>query len=267
MNEGSIVYLKTGNNASVNVAAEGKVVVKVNRPRKVSPPAEGAITPGQWAEMKAAVKEWGAVAELAGCPLDWRSVYPMVYAQAKSAGREGVTCWRDFPACDFERAMKFIRQKIGKLRKTNRFIENDPEAFRKAMLAKIHKKVKERAIPESRYREYLLAQYGVNSSGMLDIGQLQVFSEYIQNGGMCILSKPKEKTVFELREESLRLLMQERGGVVFGGVNEAQVELVNRDPGLFSGLGLDAFQIFWKTQKVTKLKRGRKSSSLEAPAA
>lgn len=265
MKESNTVYLKTGNNTSVNVEADGKVIFRPKIIKQVSPPAEGAITPGQWAEMKAEIKEWGAVAELAGRPLDWRTVYPRVYAQAKSAGKKGVTRWQDFPDCDFERAMKFIRQETGKLRKTNRFVENDPEAFRKAMLGKIHKKIKERGIPDSQYREYLMAEYGVNSSGMLDIGQLQVFSEYIQNGGRCILPKPKEKTVFELREASLRSLMQERNGADFGSINEAQAELIGRDPALFSDLGLDSFQLFWKKQKVTKLKRGRKASSLEAP--
>lgn len=267
MAKSNVVNLKTGGDTSVNVAATGRVTVRPKIVKQVSPPAEGSISPGQWAEMSAAIKEWGAVAELAGRPLNWRSAYPRVYAQAKSVGKKGVTRWQDFPACDFERGMKFIRSEVGKLRKTNRFIENDPEAFRKAMLAKIHQKKKEMGIPESRYREYLLAMYGVNSSGLLDIGQLQVFSDYLQNGGLCILPKPKEKSVFELREDSLRALMQERKGAGFGSIDEAHAQLIGRDPALFSGAATETFQLFWKKQKVTKLKRGRKASSLESPTA
>ena len=161
--------------------------------------------------------------------------------------------------------MKFLRSEVGKIRNTNKFIENDPEGARKAMLADIHKKVKEKGIPDSQYREYLLAEYGVNSAGLLDMGQLQCFRDYVRSGGRFLIPKPKEKSVFERRVESLEALMQERCGVTFKDTNEAHAQLIKRDNGLFADLSSDTFALFWKKQKVIKLKRGRRQSSEESP--
>lgn len=258
------VNLKAEGSARVNVESGGGVIIRPKIIKQVVPPAAGSISAGQWAEMKEKVNEWVNAAQLVGRPLEHKAACSKVYKQAKSAGAKGVARWADFPACDFEEAMKFLRSEIGRVRRTNAFMEKDPEAARKNMLAEIHKKKAERSIADAQYREYLVASYGVDSAKHLDMGQLQVLRDYVRSGGRFMLPKPKEKSLQELREQALESLMRERLGVCFNGINEAHAELLVREPTLF-GIGFDAFNSFWKKQKITGVKRGRKSSALESP--
>ncbi|HPE62415.1 MAG TPA: hypothetical protein PLB10_18970 [Thiolinea sp.] len=161
--------------------------------------------------------------------------------------------------------MKYLRMEIGKLSKSSRYIQNDPETARRKMLAVIHHKKKANKVGDVAYREYLLAEFGATSSAGLDMASLMRFRDYMQGGGKCILPRPKEKSLQERRVDSLVRLMQLRGGEPFSSLDNAQVALIEHDRGLFDGLGLDAFRKFWGRQKVTKLKRGRKASSQEVP--
>ncbi|UJS26056.1 hypothetical protein [Thiothrix winogradskyi] len=266
----NVVYLKTGGKTSVNVESEGRVIIRPKIVKQVSPPVEGAISPGQRAEFKAMIDEWVNVSGLAGKPINYGGAYKRLFSQAKSIGKAGAGRLDDYPMCDFERGVEFIRSEIGKLRNTNRFRDVDPDAARNAMLGEIHLKVKALGIADSKYRDYLQAEYGVSSSKLLEIGQLQRFRDYIRGGGVCKLPAPKEKTAQELREESLSALMVERGGKVFISMDDAHAQLAKRDPALFAGIGFETFQVFWKQQakkKICVLKRGRKPSSLESPVA
>lgn len=264
--DGSVVNLRTGGNTSVNVKAEGSVTVRPKIVKTFTLPVEGAITPGQRAAFKEKVNEWVSASGLVGGDVNYPRAYKQLNRQAKSAGKYGVDRLDNYPACDFERGMLFLRKEIGKIRNTNKFIENDPEAARNNMLKEIHVNLKENKIPDSQYREYLMAEYGVNSAKLLDIGQLQCLRDYSRKGRFLI-PKPKEKSVNERRTESLKRLMEARNGVRFSSIDEAQAELCKHDYGLFSDLGMDAFVTFWKGQKVTKIPRGRKKTSKEAPKA
>jgi hypothetical protein len=260
----AVVNVNAAGHTSVKVTSAERVVVKVKNEKIKQQVDYDVISQGQRAEMHKLVMEWVHTAALAGRPILPQAANAALNRQAKSVGKCGVTSRDYYPACDFERGKKFLVDRIRELRNTRNFEEKDPDGAFNRALAEIHVKLKQKGITEDQYREYLAAEFGVSSAKELDLGQLLKLRDYLRSGGRCLLPKPKEKSIFELRCEALKRLMALRGGETFTSVDEAWKALRLNDFTLFN-VSSETFTSFWKKQKIVKLKRGRKVSAKELP--
>lgn len=62
----NVINLRTGGRTSVNVEAEGAVVVKPRIVKQVTHPPAGSISSGQLAEVNAKIDEWVNVSGIVG---------------------------------------------------------------------------------------------------------------------------------------------------------------------------------------------------------
>jgi hypothetical protein len=249
------VNIQAKGSARVHVESEGGVLVRPKIVKKVEPRAEGAVSPNQLAQIKEKVEEWVSVSVLVGKAVTWGRAYSWVKRQAVSVS--GVVELRNFPLADFDGVMKKLQSKIGELKRTNKYLENDPEAAFKSMTKAIKVKQRERGIADQQYRDYLISVYGVDSSTKLQLSQLKILYEYVLSGGRFLIPKEQEKSILDRRIESLARLMEARKGEIFTSRTEAFNELKRHEYGLFGDLTDASFDKFWKVQQVTKVKRGR----------